>query len=464
MSFPIRVLLIEDEPDVAELLGTACAEAVGGRVTVAVAADPSAAAAALAESEFDLVVLDVDDAPDLFRSLAREHPGVPLAVIGSAEDPDLINELLAAARREDLFGTETGQPMISFDPRDKVDVCCARIGALLRSTAELAELPLELDGKLELTASQRRAIQIFARRTGATGAKVTPLSGGLSGAVTVIVDAVDGRGMRTAHVVGKLTGIEGIPGAVGGYENAMPYMPAGLGAALAGVVSAGAGDIGAVFFRLADDHERTWFECLATAPGDAAAAVVRLRERFGDHYAHGAPEPQTFGALRRAVVTDDELALAVAPLPDLSRFEGTEIESRPGIQHRDLHGLNVLVGDSGEPLLIDYDNYAPANCALDPLTLETSAFFHRNAGAQEARRGWPTHEQARNWADLDAYLEGCPYPEAIRACRAWAEAAAASPRELSATLLAIGVRQFCFENTDKELARSIVEAGAEGLE
>jgi hypothetical protein len=269
--------------------------------------------------------------------------------------------------------------------------------------------------------------------------------------------------MKTAHVVGKLSAVHAIPGGVDGYENAIPYLPAGLGAALAGVVSAGAGDVGAVFYRLADDYRRTWFECLGEAPADAAHAVRRLHDRFADRYVDDPHETLTVGEIRRRIYSDAELAEAVAPPPSIEAVEGIEIDVSRGIQHRDLHGLNVLVSDSNEPLLIDYDNYAPANCALDPVTLELSAIFHRDEKAQSARRGWPSVEQAASWADLDTYLEGCPYPEAIRACRAWAEDAAASPQEVWATLVGSAIRQFWFANTDKELAAALVSAGAAKL-
>ena len=163
--------------------------------------------------------------------------------------------------------------------------------------------------------------------------------------------------------------------------------------------------------------------------------------------------------IRRSIYSDAELAEAVAPVPKIDHLNDVEVQISRGIQHRDLHGLNVLVSDSNEPLLIDYDNYAPANCALDPITLELSTIFHRDEGAQAARGDWPSAEQARAWFDLDAYLEGCPYPEAIRACRAWAEEAAASPGEIAATLVSASIRQFWFDNTDKELAGAMVEAG-----
>jgi hypothetical protein len=174
-------------------------------------------------------------------------------------------------------------------------------------------------------------------------------------------------------------------------------------------------------------------------------------------------QTQPLGEIRRKVISDEELATAVAPYPDIEHLQGIEVATRRGIQHRDLHGLNVLVSDSNEPLLIDYDNYAAANCAIDPVTLELSAIFHRDEAAQRARGDWPSVKAARAWSDLDAYLEGCPYPDAIRACRVWAADAAASKEEMAATLLSAAIRQFWFDNTDKELATAFVEAGIAAL-
>ena len=463
MSFPIRVLLAEDDAAVADRLRQGCLEAIDGEVAVTLAPSSAEARAALVESEFDLVVEDMAEGLVLFHEVVEAHPGVRVAILAELGEPSTVNELLGSARREDLYGLDNELPMISFHLREQLEECVRGIQDTIRATAEVASIPVELEPPLELSTSEARTLQIFARRTGAARATATGLGGGLSGAKTVVLDAADEAGMKTAHVVGKLSEVRTIPGGVDGYENAIPYLPAGLGAALAGVVSAGAGNTGAVFYRLADDYRRTWFECLGSSPEDAATAVRRLHQRFAARYADDTHERRTVGEIRRSIYSDAELVEAVATPPNIEAIESIEIEASRGIQHRDLHGLNVLVSDSNEPLLIDYDNYAPANCALDPITLELSAIFHRDEGAQSARDGWPSIEQARSWADLDAYLEGCPYPEAIRACRAWVEEAAASPQEVRATLVGCSIRQFWFDNTDKELAAAFVEAGAEQL-
>jgi hypothetical protein len=462
-SFPLRVLIVEDEAARATQLRDACLGAIEREVDVEVVGDGGAGSALLAEREFDLVVDDAAGGLAFFHEVAEAHPGVPVIALSNLGTPAIVNELLAEARREDLFGLDDERPMVAFHWHEDLDECVTAIEAMLRATAEVASIPVHAEPPLELSTSETRALQIFARRTGAVEARVTGLGGGLSGAKTVVLDTGDASGMSTSHVVGKLSHVTAIPGGVDGYENAIPYLPAGLGAALAGVVSAGAGDVGAVFYRLADDYRRTWFECLADSPADAAHAVRRLHERFAGRYASDPHERRTVLDMRRSIWSDEEMAEAVAEVPDIAAIEAIEIQTSRGIQHRDLHGLNVLISDENEPLLIDYDNYAPANGALDPVTLELSAIFHRDEGAQAARGGWPSPAQAANWTDLDSYLEGCPYPEAIRACRAWAEDAAASEQEVLATLVGSAIRQFWFDNTDKELAAALVEAGSAKL-
>jgi DNA-binding NarL/FixJ family response regulator len=463
-SLPIRVLLIEDEPAKADEIAAACTSAIDSEAAVTVAADDEQATLHLSEEDFDLVVYDLAGGVELFREIGASHPGIPVVICASPSDLGVISELMAAGRREDVFGTDGSEPMVSFHPQDRLDDCIANVQRIIREYAELSAVEISLEEPLELETSETRALQIFARRTGAARAEVTGLSGGLSGAKTVVVDACAAGGMRTAHVVGKLSSVSTIPAAVDGYENAIPDLPAGLGAALAGVVTAGAGNTGAVFYRLADDYRRNWFDCLAESPEDAAEAVRRLHGRFAERYGQAPVEPISGQALRRGVVPDDWLAEAPAEVPDISEIESLELTVRRGIQHGDFHGLNVLVSDTCEPLLIDYDNYAVANCALDPVTLELSALFHRDEGAQAARQGWPDPETAARWFDLDAYVAGCPYPEAIRACRAWAVDAAADERELAATLWAVALRQLCFENTDKALANVMIEAGAAALQ
>jgi len=155
-----------------------------------------------------------------------------------------------------------------------------------------------------------------------------------------------------------------------------------------------------------------------------------------------------------AVVVDQGTAQRLLALED----EALNIDF--ALQHGDLHGENVLINPDAVPLLIDYGRVDRAPVATDPIVLELSFLFHPDSPFKES--GWPTAEQARAWGDLDSYLEGCPSPEVIRACREWARRLA--PESVCFTLAyAYAVRQLRYSDTDHSLAVAIAVGAAANL-
>lgn len=106
-------------------------------------------------------------------------------------------------------------------------------------------------------------------------------------------------------------------------------------------------------------------------------------------------------------------------------------------------------------MVIDYPDTGGAFASLDPIALELSTIFHKDA---PDRAGWPTEAQAGQWTDLDAFCMGSAYELFIRACRAWAESVAASPQEVLAVAYSYALRQLKYDDTDKALVRAIVNA------
>ncbi|MEX2100139.1 MAG: hypothetical protein WEB19_01880, partial [Acidimicrobiia bacterium] len=129
----------------------------------------------------------------------------------------------------------------------------------------------------------------------------------------------------------------------------------------------------------------------------------------------------------------------------------------------DLHGLNVLVGSGGVPLLIDFGEVRHGPAATDPVVLELSALFHPDA--PEVLGDWPTADQARLWFDLESYTDGCPITAFVRACRRWASAqgVAAGDHEIAAVVYSFAMRQLKYEGTNKALALALIAAAAERL-
>jgi thiamine kinase-like enzyme len=145
---------------------------------------------------------------------------------------------------------------------------------------------------------------------------------------------------------------------------------------------------------------------------------------------------------------------------DLATFENLEIDVARCVQHCDMHCGNVLFDASGRPMVIDYPDTGDAIASLDPIALELSTIFHKDA---PDRAGWPTEGQAAKWTNVDAFCAGAAYEPFIGSCRAWAEGVAASPQEVLAVAYSYALRQLKYDDTDKGLARAIVNACIAGL-
>ena len=73
----------------------------------------------------------------------------------------------------------------------------------------------------------------------------------------------------------------------------------------------------------------------------------------------------------RQNLIDDNLFMPLAETLgfDWRTFEESQVRVKWCCQHRDLHGLNVLVRDGEIPVLIDYGEVEQAPACLDPLVL-----------------------------------------------------------------------------------------------
>jgi hypothetical protein len=235
-------------------------------------------------------------------------------------------------------------------------------------------------------------------------------------------------------------------------------MPVGLGAHVLYVVKAGAGKRGALIYQLADEHTATLFGLLAERDPSSVAATERLRGRLTDWVAGAPVVERALSEIRRPLVSDLELRNAGVDVPD---ERDIAVTVRSSMAHGDLHGLNVLVTPDGLPTLIDYGEVRRANAVLDPVTLELSAVFH--PAMDGLLGGWPTEEQCRKWANVDAYCVDSPISDFVRTCRAWAYSVMASEAELNATAYAYALRQTKYNNPSLPLALAIVEGTHKAL-
>jgi CheY-like chemotaxis protein len=472
----VHVLIVEDRAVQATWLEKACAEALApGDLLIEVAANAAAALELLQRQHFDLAICDlaipanaVSLSPDrqhglhVVRVIRDEHGGLPLIVVSEhSDDPALMRRLMGEAGKADPYGANADYSMLVCFANEELPECKRELAAALSRSAGVAGLPVTGADVAELTTSEVRAIQVFARSCGGSAAQVAGMHGGLSGAKTLRLTVLGADGQEAALVAAKLGPRKRVFDEAIAHRQLSILLPPGLGVPLSSTVDAGAGSHGGAFYALAVDYTRDLFECLEHAPADAAAVVRSLLERLAPVYAKASQLERTLLQLRRDILFSAD-ARDAGPLESaILALDGRKIVTTDCLQHGDMHGKNVLVNAACEPMLIDYADVRRTTGCLDPVTLELSAVFH--PAAQAARLDWPTEAQAAAWSDLDAYVENCPFEDYVRACREWTITVAAAPEEVDAVVLSYCLRQLHFPRCPKPIAAALIEAACTRL-
>lgn len=469
MTTVCRILLIEDDHQEAQAIERACCPEPAS-VAFDVVTNGADAEDAVRAREYDLIICDLalpsdarrfepytDEGLRLFQLIREQASGTPVIVLSGHADLHMMKRFFQASADRDLYGTLTEQPLVQFFEKEDLPDCVDAVQSHIARVAVLDQLDLDLPSGLELSLSEQRALRIYGRRTGATRARVESLAGGLSDAKTLKIAFTDAAGAGTGVVVAKLGDLPRVTREAARYEQVAARLPVGLGAHVLFVVQAGAGHKGALFYQLADEHTQSLFDLLAARDPGAVAATLRLKQRLEEWGADAPVVVRSVAELRRPLISD----LAMQDAGVAADDRDLELKVRETTVHGDLHGLNVLVNQLGEPTLIDYGEVRMANAVLDPVTLELSVVYH--PAMQGRLNGWPTVDQAARWADLDEFCIDCPIEEFVRACRSWAHSVSAGNDELLATAYAFSIRQAKYDNLSKPIALAVAESALNAL-
>jgi CheY-like chemotaxis protein len=427
------------------------------------------AVAFLREQSFDLVVLDLkipstDGALDAdenhglaIHSAVHEHNmGTPVVIFSAFGSMKLLKNLLKEAEMVDVFGSGVSRGMTLFNEKTDLVECLEGIRAVARECVALADIEISFGtAALDLSEDERRVLRILARGNGGKHLRVAALGGGLSGARTCRVEVQDANSVTSCYAVAKLADIRELDREHQAYKRFVaPSIKIAGFPHVIGFIRAGAGNLGGLFYGLAAEHDTTLLDALKGSP-ETSGEIVDLLEEIEVTWQKGAKvETTTVGDLRRRFISDDEFLPHAAKLSfDWERLEKVSIRVNLCCRHGDLHGLNVLLKNRTEPLLIDFALVGMAPASVDPLVLELSLLFH--PACREAAAGWPSVDQASNWGNLDAYAAGCPLEAFVRRCRKWAVEVEAGDRGMFATVYAYAVRQLKFADGNHEMAVAV---------
>lgn len=466
----MRILLVEDNIDFAQTIEKAI-RAIDG-CELSWKRSKAGALAALAEERFDVVILDrriptednyLDDHQDhgwaVFQSITERWPGTSVWFLTGTLDVDFPTEVLNAhGRRGDIHGCGREDALYQVFWKDKMHECIAVVRAFRSEVQQTDGIHLmQVGSPVNLRPEEVRLLKLFGRSHGAARVEARVLQGGLSGARVFRVSVLNPAGAVVIMSVARIGNFEDIAAERGKYRAEIVKLANGAFPPITAEISFGAAEFAGTFYQVVGTEVRSLFDELAANPGAAAQAAQQIRADQATWHGASQTERVRVAAVRRRLIGDVALQMAEPQLDgiDIGPVELVEIEVAHCVQHCDLHCGNVLFDANGRPMVIDYPETGGAVASLDPIALELSTIFHKDA---PDRSGWPTEDQAGQWPDLDAFCGGSAYEPFIRACREWALAVAASEQEVLAVAYGYSLRQLKYDDTDKVLARAIIRA------
>ena len=464
----LHVLIVEDDDAFVEELYETM-DSLPGDSSIRVATSRDQAYEMLEVDFLDLVILDlkiptVSGALDadaehghaVFNRIRTVVPGAPIFVLTGSPAEDFLSDLVLRNQEQiDIWseGRKTGT--ILFLKKYDIDRCPEMLTPVAQAIERLSEVELEATG-LDLSLAEDRLIRIFARRFQGVRCAISELRGGLSGARVIRLRVTDHQGVLLHDAVAKLSTHTDVQREGECYDlHVTRLAPAATPRKLA-TLEYGAHRLAGIFFGLAEGSDATAFDIAKSAP-ERAGGVIRSVETAMARWTEGVPETRmAIRQIRRRLLSDEHLDQVrnTFKLDWIRDFEDREVQARWACSHGDLHGENIFVSPAGTEL-IDYGDVGDGPASLDPVTLELSLLFHPDAPGRGGE--WPKPEQANAWGDLDAYLDGCSFPEFVRECRAWAMRATAGSREIAASGYSYLVRQLKYDDTDKDRALALIE-------
>ncbi|ATG35467.1 Response regulator receiver domain protein [Phaeobacter piscinae] len=466
----MRILLVEDNATFAAELESAIRGIPHCEVDTVTSQDE--AMHCLGHEFYDLIILDREISPSADRALesSKEHgwnlflyieanaPGIPVRFLTGFWDTGLAEDLMSYARPSRACGAGATVPLYSGLAKNKVHLLKREVEDMAKRISAIDEIPVIIENRNSpAPMEEERVLRLFANLRGGVAVRATPFTDGLSGASVHKVAVLNASQEVLEVCVAKIGPSKEIHTEQTKHRDYFTKLKGGCVPNGTEIIDSGAGSWSGAFYSLAAEDALTLFSTIST---DVVRScdVVRGIETAQENWRNsGTQYTRSVRQIRQRFIGNTKLAKISDLTSDLGLpdAESSNVISNECVQHRDLHGANVLVGANHAFHLIDYAE-AQTDCSCsDALMLELSILFHKDA--VELRENWPNAEQLRHWDDLEVYLEGCPFPNFVRSCREWAERSAGSPEEILATAYAISLRQLQYDDVDKKIGLAIAK-------
>ena len=466
----VRVLLVEDEEDFFEQVRDVCLE-FDPQCEIHWARSRDSANQLISEEFFDLTILDqkiptidgaldahVDHGRAVWDELHRLASGTPVLIHTALSADDIIKRIVRRSHEQRIWGCDKKFPTVDHLRKEDFDKLPALVQDYFQSIRALMDVEHALLDGSNLNEQELRLVRIFVRRVGGVRCEIRKLSGGLSGSAVYHVDVFDASGQKAQNAVLKIGSHEMVSKEQAnlGFIN---RLPAAASPRFLEVLNYGAKNTAAIAYQLADGYRQNAFAVANMAPERLEAVLEGIRNQRKPWVDSSVENRITVGDLRRTVL-DDKTAQQLIDRHSLNwaaGFEARELQVHLGCIHGDLHGENVLFCDeSNDPVFIDYGDVKQGPMALDWMTLECSILFHPGASILGIEPGMRV--DPKEWASGGQYSSVESVARYSALCRSIAESEGLHKRELVAATYSYVLCQLKYEDTDKELATSLLTA------
>jgi CheY-like chemotaxis protein len=458
-----NVLLVEDNADSREAAEDEILRQIP-EARISWAGDAESAMAFIDAGFFDLAVCDLkiparprelttneSNGISIVSRLQRDYPGTPIIIFSAYGTVENTEPYTAGAERLAAHGVPDLK-MCQAATKGSSDSFAERLSPISSGLKELAGV--QIAGASDLEPFLRRAISQFAVDRSFSSAEVTKV-GGLSGSSNAIV-TLRGDGVPPLRTFVKenervwlLDEIKRQDRFVHGYLDSSNW------ASRITTLKAGLRDRAAYFSSLAANSV-SFFELAASDEVAARAVLDKLEAAIKPWEMRTVTNP-SIGDLRRAHLSDDELAATKVDLGEFRALEALRVNITSDVIHGDLHGENVLVMDAVRPVLVDFAYCEIAPGVTDPVTLEMSFLFHPETPLTEVEL---RDIDLENWAE-GHYAEDTQFEAVLRRCREWS-LSNRSPDEFYAMSYAHAIRHLK-RGTSPQQVMSVARSAARAL-
>ncbi|MEZ9349373.1 hypothetical protein AB4166_21255 [Vibrio splendidus] len=401
--------------------------------------------------------------PDLEHGLAlawyirNNFPGIPITFLTGQSTEEAV-EKFEEENTFTIFWDGQEKPLVRVKQKRQIVKVLDEIKSIAELLFDIDEIEVECGRSLKLHLHELRILKLFCKHKNGTAVEVKQIGEGLSSSKVLNVTLLNSSGNPIHYALAKIDKKKTAEIERDNFNSHIVQLNVGSFPAYINEYYAGCGSKKGVFFQFASDYKLDFFDTLLTSDDDSYNVATKTKRIFQNWIQNKASRKVSICDVRRSLCSDIKFEKVTKYLLDngisLDGFENNTMNVNYSVQHADLHGMNILISDLKEPLIIDYGDVKSCPSTVDSVTLELSHFFHPKMKGKFT----PSKDLAQYWFDEEKYLEHTTNPKTAKFLRNWSNENKYLSKEYAAVVYAYSIRQLTYPDTNKEFATELIRS------